>query len=85
MTCGGILVEDMVFFEPFRRVTKRLARYIHDLSKVLTIQDVAKHLDFDWKTVEEIDKTFLEEEYGKTEYRDLTILAVDEIAIRKGH
>jgi transposase len=75
----------MVFFEPFRRVTKRLARYIHDLCKVLTVQDAAKHLDLDWKTVKEIDKTFLEEEYGKTEYRDLTILAVDEISIRRGH
>jgi len=83
--CGGIYVEDLVFFEPYRRVTKRLARYIHDLCKVLTVQDVAKHLDLDWKTVKDIDKTFLEDEYGETDYGDLTILAVDEIAVRKGH
>jgi len=83
--CGRILVEDMVFFEPYCRITNRLARYIHELCKVLTVQDVARHLDLDWKTVKDIDKTFLEEEYGQTDYEDLTILAVDEISIRRGH
>jgi len=83
--CGSIIVEDLEFFEPWRRITKRLARYIHDLCKVLTVQDVARRLNLDWKTVKDIDKTFLEEEYGKTEYHDLTILAVDEIAVRRGH
>lgn len=85
MNCGSIIVEDLEFFEPWRRITKRLARYIHDLCKVLTVQDVARRLNLDWKTVKDIDKTFLEEEYGKTEYHDLTILAVDEIAVRRGH
>jgi transposase len=83
--CGRILVEDLTFFEPYQRVTKRLARYIYDLCKILTVQDVAEHLGLDWKTVKDIDKTFLEEEYGETDYGNLTILAVDEIAIRKGH
>lgn len=83
--CGRILVEDLVFFEPYQRVTKRLACYIYDLCKILTVQDVAEHLGLDWKTVKDIDKTFLEEEYGETNYGNLTILAVDEIAIRKGH
>lgn len=30
-------------------------------------------------------KAFLEEEYGKTDYTDLTVLEVDEIFIRRGH
>jgi transposase len=85
MKCGSIIVEDLEFFEPCKRVTKRLARYIHDLCKVLTVQDVARRLNLDWKTVKDIDKTFLEEEYGQTDYGDLTILAVDEIAVRRGH
>lgn len=83
--CGSIIVEDLGFFEPYRRVTKRLACYIYDLCKILTVQDVAKHLDLDWKTVKDIDKAFLEEEFGQTDYSDLTVLAVDEISIRKGH
>ena len=85
LICGRFLVEDLEFFEPFRRVTKRFARYIHDLCKLLTVQDVAKHCSLNWKTVKEIDKAFLEKEYGQTDYSDLTVLAVDEISIRKGH
>ena len=85
MKCGGIIVEDMEFFEPYRRVTKRLAKFIHDLCKLLTVQDVARHLNLDWKTVKDIDKAFLEEEFGETDYTDLTVLAVDEISIRRGH
>ena len=85
MKCGIIIVEDLEFFEPSRRVTKRLARAIHDLCKVLTIQDVARYFGLDWKTVKNIDKAFLEEKFGQTDYTDLTVLAVDEISIRRGH
>jgi transposase len=84
-TCNRIRVEAIDFFEPYQRVTKRLALYIHELCKMLTVQDVAKHLNLDWKTVKNIDKSFLEEKYSKTDYTDLTVLAVDEIAVKKGH
>jgi len=83
--CNRILVEDLEFFEPSRRITKRLARYIHELCKVLTVQDVARHLHLDWKTVKDVDKSFLEEEFGETDYTGLSVLAVDEIAVKKGH
>jgi transposase len=62
-----------------------LALCIHELCKVLTVNDVAKHFGINWKTVKAIDKYFLEQHYGKTEYEGLRILAVDEIAISKGH
>jgi transposase len=51
----------------------------------MTINDVANHLDLDWKTVKNIDKYFLEQEYGETDYSNLRILAIDEVSIRKGH
>jgi len=85
MKCGSIVVEDLEFFEPWKRVTKRLGRYIYELCKVLTVQDVARHVGLDWKTVKDIDKAFLEEEFGQTDYTNLTILAVDEVSVRKGH
>ena len=84
-SCQRILTEDLELFAPYQRVTKRLACYIHQLCKVLTVKEVADHLGLNWKTIRKIDKLFLEEEYGKTDYRGLRILAVDEIAIRKGH
>ena len=75
----------MEFFEPYSRVTRRLALFIHELCKVLTVQDVAKHFGLNWKTVKTIDKYFLEQQYSKTDYEGLRVLAVDEIATSKGH
>jgi transposase len=52
---------------------------------MLTVKEVADHLGLNWKTVRRIDKHFLEAQYGKIDTSGVRILAVDEIAIRKGH
>jgi len=83
--CEQVVVEDLELVEPWQRVTRRLACFVHQLCKVLTVADVARHLELDWKTVRAIDKAFLEEEYGQTDYEGLRLLAVDEIAVKKGH
>jgi len=69
----------------YARVTRRLAAEIHKLCKVMTVTDVARHFQLDWKTVKDIDKHYLEAQYGQPDYNGLRILAVDEISIRKGH
>jgi transposase len=51
----------------------------------MTVTEVAQHLQLDWKTVKEIDKQFLEAQYGQPNYDGLRILAVDEISLKKGH
>jgi len=83
--CDGVRVEQLSFADASKRVTHRLARYIHDLCKVMTVQDVAEHLELNPKTVKAIDKSFLEKDFGLTDGRDLRVLAMDEIALRKGH
>jgi len=83
--CNGVRVEHLSFAQASKRVTDRLARYIHELCRHLTVQDVAEHLDLDPKTVKAIDKSFLEKSFGWTDCHDLKILAIDEIALRKGH
>ena len=83
--CGGARVERLSFCDASRRVTQRLARYIYDLCKILSVADVAGHLDLDPKTVRGIDRIFLEKELGRTDYAHLRFLAIDEIALKKGH
>jgi len=83
--CRRVRVEDLAFFEPYQRVTRRLARYLHELCKRVTVQEVADHLGLNWKTVKNVDKAFLEEAFGQTDYEGLRVLAVDEIAVHKGH
>ena len=85
LQCQRILIEDLELFHPYCRVTQRLAQYIHQLCKVMTVQEVAQHLGLDWKTVKNIDKLFLERHYGQPNFEGLRILAIDEISIRKGH
>jgi transposase len=83
--CGGVRVEMLDFADAGQHVTKRLARYIHELCKKLTVKDVAEHFDLDPKTVKEIDKSFLEEVFGQDSFDGLRVLMIDEIAVHKGH
>jgi len=83
--CNGVRVEHLSFADASKRVTDRLAQYIYDLCKMLTVHDVAEHLDLDPKTIKAIDKSFLEKGFGWTDCHDLRVLAIDEIALRKGH
>lgn len=83
--CQKTPIEELDLFDPYLRVTKRLARYIFGLCKIMTIPEVSRHLGLDWKTVKAIDYKFLEEQFGQTDYQGLCILAVDEVSIRKGH
>ncbi len=82
--CRKAGVEQLSFADPSRRITHRLARYVYELCQVMTVEDVARHLDLNPKTVKAIDKQFLEQEFGQTDYAGLRILAIDEIALRKG-
>ena len=83
--CQGVHIEDLELFHPYLRVTDRLARYIYQLCEFMTVADVSKHVALDWKTVKNIDKYYLERDYGQPDYDGLRILAVDEISVRKGH
>ena len=84
-SCRSVRVEHLSFCDASRRVTHRLARYIYELCKMMTVEDVARHLELDPKTVKAIDYAYLKKEFGTTEYSGLRILAIDEIALKKGH
>ena len=76
---------DVPFAEPRRRHTRAFERYALDLSRHMTIQDVALHLGVSWDTIKEIQKSYLQRHYGKPKLHKLKQIAIDEIAIAKGH
>lgn len=82
--CGRARVEQLSFADASQRITHRLARSIYELCKVMTVQDVAHHFDLDPKTVKAVDKHFLQEQFGQTDYDALRILAIDEISLSHG-
>ena len=81
----GYMVEDLGLMAPCKRVTKRLATYILELCKYMTITEVAKHLGLDWKTVKEIHKQHLQEKFSHEDIGYPRLLAVDEISLKKRH
>jgi transposase len=52
---------------------------------MMTVKEFAEHFDLDPKTVKQIDKEHLEEEFGATDTDNLRVLMIDEIAVRRGH
>ena len=84
--CYKVRVEGLEFVDAGARVTRRLAAYAAQLCEAgLSVEAVARHLDLDPKTVKAIDQAALKAEFGQTIYEGLQRLAIDEIAVKKGH
>jgi transposase len=81
----GVRAEAHDFLHPFRRSTSRFEQMVADLCRVLPVQHVAAHVGLGWHTVKEIDKRRLEREVGTPNYQGLRLIAIDEIAVQKGH
>jgi transposase len=73
------------FADPQRTYTHAFERYVLDLSRFGTIQDVARHLGVSWDIVKDIQKRHLVRKYSKPKLKNLEEIAIDELAIGKGH
>lgn len=85
LACGVTRQVKIGFAEPDRRYTKRFERYVLDLSKHMTIKDVARHLRISWHTVKQIQKADLRRHFSQPSLKGLRRIAVDEISIGHGH
>jgi transposase len=83
--CGAVRQVKIAFADPRKRYTRAFARYVLELSRFMTIQDVARHLGISWDTVKEIQAQSLQRRFGKPKLGKLKQIAIDEIAIGKGH
>jgi transposase len=85
-TCQRVRVERLEFVDTSQRVTHRLGAYAAELCRLgLAVSVVAEHLDLDPKTVKHFEKQALTAAFGTTDYTGLQRLAIDEIAVKKGH
>ncbi len=84
-TCGLVRQVDVSFADPSRSFTKPFERYALELSRSMTIRDVALHLNVGWDLIKEIQKRDLLRRYAKPKLKHLRYIAIDEIAVRKGH
>lgn len=82
--CGPKL-EELTWLEPYARVTRRLAVSVAQLCKVMSILHVARFYGLAWTTVKLIDWRHLERELGPVDLAGVSVIAMDEFAIQKGH
>ena len=73
------------FADPRRTYTHAFERYALELSKATTIQDAARHLHVSWDIVKDIQKRNLQRRFGKPKLKNLKEIAIDEVAVGKGH
>lgn len=83
--CQQVRQVRLAFADPKKHYTRSLERYVLELSRHMTIQDVARHLQLGWDTVKDIQARSLQRRFGKPKLHKLKQIAIDEIAIGKGH
>ena len=83
--CGVVRQVEIGFADPRRTYTKAFERYALELSRHMTILDVARHLGVSWDVIKDIQKRDLSRRYAKPKLKDLRQIAIDEIAVAKGH
>lgn len=83
-TCGIVLQAQVAFADPRRSYTLAFERYVLDLCRLMTIQDIADHLGVSWDLVKDIHKRHLWHRYRNPNLTGLTYIAIDEICIGHG-
>jgi transposase len=83
--CGVVRQVEVTFADPRRSYTRRFERYVLELSRRMTIRDVAAHLGVGWDLVKDIQKRDLSRRFARPKLKHLRRIAIDEIAVARGH
>jgi transposase len=84
-SCGKVKQErfDWLADNPF--YTKRFGFYVGRRCRESSIQDIARELHLDWKTVKSLEKQYMREQLRRVGLPGPKVIGIDEISIRKGH
>jgi transposase len=85
LVCDSLRQIQLGFADPRRRYTRQFERYALDLSRCMTIKDVADHLRVSWDVIKDIQKRYLISRFSRPKLKRLKHIAIDEISIGKGH
>jgi transposase len=83
--CGRVGQVKLGFADERRSYTRVFERYVLELSRMATVQDVARHLNVSWDIVRDIQKRHLLRHYAKPKLKKVRHIAIDEISVGKGH
>ncbi|MBW1679274.1 MAG: ISL3 family transposase [Deltaproteobacteria bacterium] len=83
--CDLVRQVKVEFADQRRSYTKAFERYALELSRHMTILDVARHLGVSWDVIKDIQKRNLKKRFSRPKLRKLKQIAIDEISIGRGH
>ena len=83
--CGEIRQASLGFADPRFMYSRAFERYALELSRHMTIRDVARHMGVSWDVIKEIQKRDLTRKFSKPCLKDVRKIAIDEISVSKGH
>jgi len=83
--CGAVRQIESGLAEPKRTYTRSFERYVLELSRYMTIQDVMRHLSVSWDIVKDIQLRNLRKRYAKPPLKKVRQIAIDEICIGRGY
>jgi len=83
--CGIVRQVKVSFADDRVSYTRAFARYALELSRFMTIKDVAAHLGISWDVIKDIQKRNLRRRFGKPKLKYLKQIAIDEISTGRGH
>jgi transposase len=85
LACGVVRQVEIAFADPRRGYTRSFERYALELSRRMTIRDVASHLGVGWDVIKDIQKRDLTRRFAKPRLKDIAVMAIDELAVATGH
>ncbi len=85
LECGVLRQVHLGFAKARHSYSRSFERYVLGLSQRMTILDVSRHLQVSWDIIKQIEKRYLTRRFGQPRLKDVSYLAIDEIAVRKGH
>jgi len=83
--CGLVRQVRLGFADPQRSYTRAFERHALRLSRRMTIKDVAGQLQVGWDLIKDMQLRDLRRRFARPSLHEVFLIAVDEIAVAKGH
>jgi transposase len=84
-SCAKVKQERLAWLSDNPFYTRRFVFFVGRRCRSSTIQDVAREVHLDWKTVKDLDQQYMQEQLRRAGRPAPRAIGIDEVSIRKGH
>ena len=84
-SCGAVRQEKLPWLANNPFYTRRFAYYVGRRCRAATVQDVARELRLDWKTVKALEMESMREQLRRAGTPGPKVIGIDELSIGRGH